>query len=335
MKWFIYFLLIVFLTSCSMSPYSGEKINGLSYVAMGDSLNVEHVKPVVEVNANYVAIMPYAYIKDTINPQVNYNWERQWFGETIEGVEQWAQELGQAEIKIMLKPHLWVSHGQYTGLMEMGNEADWKILEDTYRDYILDFARLAEKIDVDMFCIGTELDRFVQNRTSYWIELINEIKSVYSGKLTYAANWDEYRRVPFWDELDMIGIDAYFPISENQTPTIEDCRLGWQKYKPEMESYSDKFSKPVLFTEFGYRSLDYSAREPWRSERSLLDVNHQAQLNATQALFEEFWGEEWFAGGFVWKWFPAGNRINPDNNKRFTPQNKPVEAVIRDTYSRY
>ena len=22
-----------------------------------------------------------------------------------------------------------------------------------------------------------------------------------------------------------------------------------------------------------------------------------------QALFEEFWHEDWFAGGFVWKWF--------------------------------
>ncbi len=335
MKWFLNILLLVVLTSCSMSPMIDEKVNGLSFVAIGDSINATHVQPVVEVNANYVAIMPYAYIKDTINPVVNYNWEKQWFGETIDGVEQWVTELRRSEIQIMLKPHLWMSHGQYTGLIEMGTEDGWKVYEDTYRNYIMDFAKLAEKLNIEMFCIGTELDRFVQNRTEYWSELIGDIRAVYSGKLTYAANWDEFRRIPFWGELDMIGIDAYFPISENKTPTVEDCRLGWQKYKPEIETLSGKFQKPIIFTEFGYRSLDYAAREPWRSERSLLDVNHQAQLNATQALFEEFWNEDWFAGGFVWKWFPVDSWTNPESNKRFTPQNKPVEAVIRETFAEY
>jgi hypothetical protein len=36
------------------------------------------------------------------------------------------------------------------------------------------------------------------NRPKYWQELILEIRKVYKGKLTYAANWDEFKRVPFW-----------------------------------------------------------------------------------------------------------------------------------------
>ncbi|NNK86686.1 MAG: glycoside hydrolase, partial [Flavobacteriaceae bacterium] len=212
---------------------------------------------------------------------------------------------------------------------------NWKILEDSYTDYIMDYARLAEKLQVEIFCIGTELDKFIQNRKSFWDGLIKQIKTAYSGKLTYAANWDEYKRVPFWNDLDLIGIDAYFPLSENKTPSVEDCREGWKKYKPDIEALADREGKPVLFTEFGYRSLDFAAREPWRSERSLLGVNHQAQINATQALFDEFWGEHWFAGGFVWKWFHDGSWIDPEENNRFSPQNKPAEAIIRTVYMQY
>ena len=325
----------LFFSSCSMTTYKGEKINGLSYVAFGDSIRSKHVQPVVAVNANYAAIMPYSYIRDMNDPEVKYGWERGWFGETRAGVAQSVEELRRSGIKIMLKPHLWASHGQYTGLIEMDNEAKWKTFEETYRKYIMDNAELAEKLRIEIFCIGTELDRFVQNRKSFWNELITELRTVYSGKLTYASNWDEFGRVPFWEELDLIGIDAYFPLSENQTPSVKDCKLGWKKYKPLIEELAHKSGKPVLFTEFGYRSLDYAAREPWRSERSLLGVNHQAQLNATQALFDEFWNESWFAGGFVWKWFPDGSHIDPENNTRFSPQNKPVEAVIRETYGLY
>ncbi len=335
MKWIIKILFLVLLNSCSMTPPAVEKINGLSFVASRDSIVEAHVEPVVDINANYAAIMPFGFIRDLNNPEVHYSWDRQWFGETPEGVTQYVKALNRSGIKIMLKPQLWISHGQYTGQIEMNNEEDWHVFEETYSSYILGFARLAESLGIEIFCIGTELDLFVQNRGIFWDKLIAEIRAVYSGKLTYASNWDEYQRVPFWKDLDLIGIDAYFPLSENKTPTVEDCRLGWRKFKPEIEKMVDLYKKPILFTEFGYRSLDYAAREPWRSDRSLLGVNHQAQTNATQALFEEFWDEPWFAGGFIWKWFHDSKWINPDENTRFTPQKKPVEALIRETFGSY
>jgi hypothetical protein len=59
-----------------------------------------------------------------------------------------------------------------------------------------------------------------------------------------------------------------------------------------------------------------------------------AQATAYRALFETFWNEPWFAGGFLWKWFDShAERGGPDNT-RFTPQNKPAEEVIREWYGR-
>jgi len=90
-----------------------------------------------------------------------------------------------------------------------------------------------------------------------------------------------------------------------------------------------------LFTEFGYRSVDFAGKEPWVSERSKGEVNLEAQNNLTTALFEEFWKEDWFAGGFLWKWFVNYNEVGGVENNMFTPQNKPVEDIIRGYYLYY
>ena len=33
----------------------------------------------------------------------------------------------------------------------------------------------------------------------------------------------------FGMKLITLVVDAYFPVSDKQTPTIEECRAGWQK----------------------------------------------------------------------------------------------------------
>lgn len=162
-----------------------------------------------------------------------------------------------------------------------------------------------------------------------------DIRKIYKGKLTYAANWNEYNRTPFWDTLDFIGIDAYFPVDDKASPTMEAIKKGWQKHKSEMRNASIRYKKPILFTEFGYRSIDFAGRAPWTVDRVDKQVNLEAQAILTQALFEEFWDEDWFAGGFVWKWFHKHETVGGKDDNRFTPQNKPAEAIIRTFYKKH
>ncbi len=308
-------------------------INGVSFVAANEAINQNHIKPVVNINANYASVMPFGFIRNLDSPEIIYNTNGQWYGETEEGAKQYIKQLQNNNIKIMLKPQLWVLHGEFTGDIEMKTEKDWKVLEDSYSKFILDYSLLAEETNVEIFCIGTELENFIENRPNYWRQLINEIKKVYKGKLTYAANWDEFKRTPFWSELDYIGLDAYFPVSDMQTPTVEDCKKGWQNHKKLIRSYSEQFNKPILFTEFGYRSMDFAGKEPWQSDYKIKSLNLQGQTNATQALFEEFWNEDWFAGGFIWKWFHQHDKVGGGDDNQFTPQNKPVEKIVRAQYS--
>tara|TARA_B100000809_G_C15050410_1_gene498749 strand:- start:63 stop:1064 length:1002 start_codon:yes stop_codon:yes gene_type:complete len=325
-----FFLLLLFLQlSCKSQT---KKINGLSFVASRDKIDTTHTNSVLKVQSNYVALMPFGFIKELSSPKITHNTNRQWFGETKNGLVQYAKEFQKNAVKVMVKPQIWVWKGEFTGNILMDSEEKWIILEESYSEFILTYAKAAQEIKADILCIGTELEKFVMNRPRYWQKLILEIRKIYSGKLTYAANWDEFKRVPFWGQIDLIGVDAYFPLSEKKSPTVKELEIGWIPHKQRIIEIQKQFGKPILFTEFGYRSVDFNAVKPWESHRVKGRVNLQAQVNGLQAIHNQFWKEEWFAGGFIWKWFHRHDEAGGLMNNRFTPQNKPAEDLIRMLY---
>ena len=330
MKRFTLLVLILIQISCA-SPYAA-KMNGVSFVASPEKADQEHINPILNVNADYAAVMPFGFIRDLSSPDIIFDTDRQWYGETTAGARQYIRLLQRNKIRVMLKPQIWVWRGEFTGDISMETEQDWKVLEDSYRRFILTYAQLASDLKVDLFCIGTELEEFIANRPLFWDKLIGQIRNIYSGQLTYAANWDEYKRTPFWASLDFIGVDAYFPLSDEKTPSVEQLKAGWHRWKSELAVLSANYDRPVLFTEYGYRSMDYTAKKPWLVDRNEEQVNLEAQVNAKRALFDEFWGESWFAGGFLWKWFIHHDRAGGQEDNRFTPQNKPAEEVIKTYY---
>ena len=306
-----------------------EKINGVSFVGTNKKLKSSHLNPVKNINANWITVMPFGFLSKG-NPTVKYNSSYQWVGETPAGIRHTVKLAHQQGIKVMIKPHIWMHH-QWVGDMKFENEKDWRIFEKSYRKYIMEFAKIAEELKVNIFAIGVEMKQSVVLRPKYWSDLIDSVRTVYSGKLTYAANWDNYTNIKFWKKLDYIGIDAYFPVATDRTPSFEKCYAGWLRHYNAIKRMSYTVRKKVIFTEFGYRNIDYTGLEPW-NEASNSTFNSQAQENAYKAIFTRFWGESWFMGGFLWKWFPNHDNTGGIKNNRFTPQNKPVEKVIKTAY---
>lgn len=328
-------LLILFVLHLSCSSQFVGKINGVSFVASREEASQEQIDAVLGVFADHAAVMPFGFIRNLASPEIIFDTDRQWYGETSQGAKQYIRMLRQNGLKIMLKPQIWIWRGEFTGDLKMSSEEDWKTLETSYENFILTYARLAHETRTDIFCIGTELEEFIKARPQFWNTLVGKIRKVYKGKLTYAANWDEYKRTPFWSLLDFVGIDAYFPLSEARTPTVEALKEGWKPWKEKIEEIARVTGKPILFTEYGYRSMDYTAKKPWLVDRNEQAVNLEGQVNAKKAIFEEFWSEDWFAGGFVWKWFTYHERAGGDKDNRFTPQNKPAEDIIRLFYKTF
>jgi hypothetical protein len=316
-------------TASDVSVRSADfSIQGVSMVAPVNPIDETAMQPIVNIHANSIALMPYAFCSAE-NPVIKYNHKGQWWGESDEGVIACIQLAHQKKLAVMLKPHLWIGHGIYTGAFKLHTEREWQLWEDSYREYILHFATIADSLKAELFCIGTELGATIKERPKYWNSLIDTLKQIYHGKLTYAANWDDYRNFPFWKKLDYIGVDAYFPLASEETPEVGSIIKGWQKHSKQLEKISAEQNRPVLFTEYGYRNVDNTTAEPWKENEG--DQNDEAQENAFEAFYQSFAGKKWFAGGFVWKWYVdddyhGGNKID------FTPQNKAAEKVIEKWY---
>lgn len=310
-----------------------EFYNGVSFVASRAQLQKEQLTHLNVISADAAALMPFAFMPDAQGSVLRFNRDNQWFGETKAGIKQYGDLLKAEGYKLMIKPQIWIRGGVFTGTIEMKTEADWLKFEDTYRSYILTFAEVAEELNASVYCIGTELKRFASNRPDFFCTLIEEVRQLYSGQLTYAANWDEFEGVSFWNELDHIGIDAYFPLLEKEEVTSAELIPAWTPWLDRIQSVSKACSKPVLFTEYGYRSMKYATAKPWLVDRTLMDVDLKNQMEAYRALYEVFWNKSWFSGGFLWKWFIDYPRSGGASDNRFTPQNKPVEELISSYYN--
>ncbi len=332
---FIFILILsISLTLCSTQKNQIEKINGVNFVSTPYPVDESNFQPIVDINANFVAAIPYSFTRGR-TPNVSFNTPSQWYGETVAGTINIIEEAKKKGLKTMIKPHIWVMGDGWAGEFELTNEKDWKKWEAGFDDYILTYAKLADSLDVDVFCMATEFRKVVEKRPQYWDQLILKIRKVYNGKLTYAANWDNYDKVQFWDQLDYIGIDAYFPLKHIATPTVNELVYAWSPVKKLLKDLSDKHKKPLLFTEYGYQSVDFGAGRHWDIDVRNLEPNEITQKNAYEAMYQVFWDEDWVAGGFLWKWFPEHQESGGKQNKRFTPQNKEAQKIISKYYLKH
>ncbi len=311
------------------------RICGLTLVAPPEPFPQNPMPAVQAVGANWIAVVPYAYTLPG-KPTVRYNehgW--QWWGEKPEGALSTIELAHQAGLKVMLKPQVYVPGG-WTGTLNFDTNEQWAAWEEGYSRYILDMARMADASGVELFCIGTEFRTAIEQRPEYWKSLIKAVRDAYpQGKIVYSSNWDDWEQVPFWDELDYIGVGAYFPLAQGDVPAVDSLLGAWAPLCKRLNDFSRKWHKPVLFTEFGYLSVHGSGWRNWELEKDIQNraINEQAQANCYEALFRACMQEPWWAGGFAWKWFPNGRGHEGYPERDYTPQGKQAENVLKNWYA--
>ena len=236
----------------------------------------------------------------------------------------------------MLKPHIWLrraSADEWRGIIGMDTEEDWQSWFADYGKFILHYASLAEREKVALFCVGVELSRTAIERAADWRDLIARIRERYSGPIVYAANWwGEYDRIAFWDAVDYIGINAFFPLSDRSDPSLAELRSRAKTVAGEIAIVQQAASKPVIFTEVGFKSITGTSVRPWEWPRRIEPaVNLQEQARCYQAVLETFWNKPWFYGLYWWKWY---SDLDPGSIRDgdFTPRGKPAEQVLSEWY---
>lgn len=212
----------------------------------------------------------------------------------------------------------------------MVDEASWDQWFGAYQVFLLRYAELAESAGAAGLSIGTELRGTVE-REHTWRQLAALVRDRFGGWLTYAANWDDFDTVPWWDAVDMAGIQAYFELGEpGSDRRLERLAAAWHPIRQRLEAFSARIGRRVLFTEIGYKSHTGATVHPWQWDADGA-VDTELQRAAYEAAFRAFWREPWFGGFYWWKWRPLDRR-DTDTARDFTPQGKPAEAVLRRYY---
>ena len=329
------------------APLLTEQHRGVCFVAGPGRPEDAAFDRLAALNVNWISQTPFGWQQSADSPEVVLATSgRVWWGESDEGLADAARRARQRGIRTILKPHVWIrdrGDGRWRGNIDFSTPEEWDRWWASYRRFILHYAELAESTGMEALCIGTELRSAVLNRPEAWRRLIEDVRSVYAGELSYSANWyREFEEVPFWDALDYIGIQVYFPLADSAgvALTLDELRAAWAPHAELIESVQRRVGKPVLFTEVGYRSTADAAVEPW-VWRSDAPVDIELQATCYEAMFRTFWRMPWFAGVHVWKWFPEGSmrfggrrarRFARQRERGFTPQGKPAEQVLARWY---
>lgn len=302
--------------------------NGVVYTSwMADELALPasdlmlaHIK---QIGFDAVAIMVPAY-QDALDSEVIFtNDKPDGDTPTTEALQHAIETCHKLGLRVMLKPH--VDPRTDEPRINIIPSEKWF---DSYEEFILKYARFSQENNVELFSVGTELEATTfEAWAGRWMQIIDRTREVYKGGLTYSANWTEYKEVPFWDKLDFVSVDAYFPLTNGDDPTLEELTEAWEGIADDMQDWLEVkglIEKGVIFTELGYPSSNGANRQPWVAISSVED--QQEQADCLQATFVVLTKRPWFKGYYIWQYFPQ-ERWSPLG---FTVKGKKAEEVIKE-----
>lgn len=320
------------LREVSADPF-GSKHKGMSYahewrraVQLGYGTDASHdsLRRLRALGVEWVSITPFGFQRTVADQSIRWGGSR--FSESDARLEAVTRQAHALDLRVMLKPHIWLRPPPWVGQVHQQSESGWQAWFASYREFILHYAHLAQRTGIDAFCIGNELEG-TTGRDTEWRSLIADVREVYRGPVTYGATTDEAERLTFWDALDAIGISAYYPLVNKPTPTRRELRAAWKPIVARLAALAARWRRPILFTEIGYPSADFGAWRQWEIGRDA-PVNLAAQVAAYEAFFDAVWPQPWFAGAYWWKWFSDPAHGGPHDNSH-PPQGKPAEDALR------
>lgn len=214
--------------------------------------------------------------------------------------------------------------GEWRGRIAPSDEDKWW---RSYEAFIVHGARISARAGASRLSIGSELLSREPMR-SRWLKLIASVRRVAPDlELLYSANWDHYRKVSFWDAVDVVGLTGYWELTRNLDPTVEELAFTWVGVRRQVLTWIGELKRPFIFSEIGYPSLDGGASWPWDETRKA-PVDHEEQRRAYEAFVRAWGGTPELKGVYWWNWFGFGG--SEDTN--YTPRRKPAAAVVSRWY---
>jgi hypothetical protein len=240
-----------------------------------------------------------------------------------------SQDARQDGLNVTLTPKFLVSTPNDTGSTWSG---DYRpphpaVFFAQYQSMVDHYADLARQAGMSTFFVGSEMSDSI-DFVDTWRQIVSSARQHFDGPVGYEVDWRQPAQFNWGDAVDVIALSAYYPLSNAAQPTLRQLEAGWHSYRyPGQPDSQDAFSsvstlaqrwgKPIIFGDVGYRATTYPAREPWQNAPHPADPKEQ--YLAYRALLDTFTGESWW-GGVMWSAWNDGSQRSPES--------KPAERLI-------
>ncbi len=284
--------------------------------------------------ARWVSITPFGRVASLAGRGVDPAFEAP-FAENRESVRRAIAMAHERGLSVLLVPHLWVESGEWRALIDPKTDAGWDAWAKSYSDFVLSWASVAEETHAEMLSVGVELRSWVTSgRAPSFVSIVRDVRRRYRGVLTYSANWDDVDDTVILGELDVIGINGFYPLADHEKATPAELLAGGGRVRERVAKLAATWRKPVLFTEIGYTTRPDPAHRPWEWPDAMknVKVDEVAQALAYRSLLAPLLDEPQFMGFFVWRVYADPDDVSQEPEWGFSPRGKRAELVMRDAF---
>lgn len=285
-----------------------------------DSLN--HLKE--KTGADFIILVPNGLQETPQSEEILYTTDATMSDQELISMINYAHSIG---LRVAIKPTANCKNGAWRAHINFFDrdvhcEPKWCNWFSSYTNFQLHYAKIAQAAGCEMFIAGCEMV-MSERRENEWRKLIADIKTVYTGPVSY--NTDKYQEdnITWWDCVDVISSSGYYPLND------------WEQELDRIEKVIKKFKKPFFFAECGCMSTEGSSKVPndWRVKG---EVNLKEQADWYTAMFEACKKRPWVEGFCIWDWawkqYPAAKA---SSNGGYDIYEKPAQAIVKKYYENF
>ena len=243
-------------------------------------------------------------------------------------------------LRVLIQPYPYIDNGKYA-------EVDWTPSDTTtffktYSAIINQIAQYAQTAKLDGMYIATNLIHLEQYEDN-WVNIIKQVKSVYSGKVYFRTNWwrtaswdsstvTAYQATlnrSFWQYVDVIAIAAYFEVTAQQNPTSQQIQTDLystpifnrqQDIVSEIKAFNDKWHKPIFFGELGIPPYSDACAAPYQVQ---MDSN-----GVYSEITQSNWFDAWYTVFNQFDWWLGYSIFEIGSTSPYNPYGKLAQSTI-------
>jgi hypothetical protein len=289
----------------------------------------EYVQEIADTGANTICLSLAGYQENCSSSCIFIEQRKTPTPDRLERIIGLARQKG---MHVILMPIILLQNpgaGEWRGKIDPKQQTTWW---ESYENFMLFYAKIAEKTKVDVLAVGSELVS-MEKHTDQWKQLIRKVRSTFNGKLTYSANWDHYENIEWWNDLDIVGMTSYYDVSSGKDkPSLEDIVAAWKPIKENVLNWQKGIHRPLFFTEVGYPNQHGCAKDPWNYYGSS-DPEPETQALCYEAFLKSWGGCPAMAGFCIWEWRKLpGEKVGPEDIS-YNPCGKPALKVLKDYFA--